>query len=494
MKKAQKNPKTSTATDAAKRHKNGENGRRRKNGTGTIIEGKSKGTWRAMWYVYTPEGIRKRKTKTLEAETREDARKELYKLTEGNALMTREKTLKATAEELEGVTAQLRKWEDAQPAMTLDAAWDAFDETAESQKRDPATQRNYGQWYGIFIEWLKTNHPEVKELRRVDSRTAREYAAHLAARVRGTTFNRHFNALALVWATLAARDADGRAVHPDARLGANPFSWDKRTKTGIQRITLKRNERPHKRRDLTLEELSRILASAQGEMKLLIGLGFYSGLRLGDLATLTWGAVDRVNGLIITRSRKTDTPTETRIHPRLAALMEKSETYKEQKGFLMPNTAALYNGGVTGRVKLCRKIAEVFTAAGIETSFKEGEARARPDCSFHSLRHSYVTQLERVGATLAERQALAGHRTQQMAQYYTHTDAARVLALPDIGAQTAENALPALPAPVTADEPADGADAAQGRFSAFLAAVADMTAEELKQARAEIDRMLRHDA
>ena len=143
--------------------------------------------------------------------------------------------------------------------------------------------------------------------------------------------------------------------------------------------------------------------------------------------------------------------------------MEESETYKEQKGYLMPEIAALYNGGTTGRVKLCRKIAEVFTAAGIKTSFKEGEARARPDCSFHSLRHSYVTQLERVGATLAERQALAGHRTQQMAQYYTHADGARVLALPDIGAQTAENAPAALPVPVAADEPADGADAAQGR-------------------------------
>ena len=490
MKKAPKKPKTGTATDTAKRHKNGENGRRRKNGTGTITEGKSKGTWRAMWYVYTPEGIRKRMTKTLEAETREDARKELYKLTEGNALMTREKTLKATAEKLEGVTAQLRKWEDAQPAMTLDAAWDAFDETAASKKRDPATQRNYGQWYGIFTEWLKTNHPEITELRRVDSRTAREYAAHLAARVRGTTYNRHFNALALVWATLAARDADGRAVHPNARLGANPFSWDRQTKTGIQRITLKRNERPHKRRDLTLEELSRILASAQGEMRLLIGLGFFTGLRLGDLALVDWGNVDRVNGIIATRSRKTDTPTETRIHPRLAALMEESETYKEQKGYLMPEIAALYNGGTTGRVKLCRKIAEVFTAAGIKTSFKEGEARARPDCSFHSLRHSYVTQLERVGATLAERQALAGHRTQQMAQYYTHADGARVLALPDIGAQTAENAPAALPVPVAADEPADGADAAQGRFSAFLDMVRGMTREELEKARTEIDRLL----
>lgn len=50
----------------------------------------------------------------------------------------------------------------------------------------------------------------------------------------------------------------------------------------------------------------------------------FTGLRLGDLALLDWGNVDRVNGIIAMRSRKTDTSTETRIHPRLAALMEEA--------------------------------------------------------------------------------------------------------------------------------------------------------------------------
>lgn len=43
---------------------------------------------------------------------------------------------------------------------------------------------------------------------------------------------------------------------------------------------------------------------------------------------------------------------------------------------------------------------------------------------------------------------------------------------------------------LTVDEPADGADAAGGRLSAFRDVVRGMTADELKRARAEIDRLL----
>jgi hypothetical protein len=77
-----------------------------------------------------------------------------------------------------------------------------------------------------------------------------------------------------------------------------------------------------------------------------------------------------------------------------------------------------------------------------------------------------------------------------MAAYYTHADGARVLALPDIGAQTAENAPAALPAPVATTAPTNDADASQSRFSAFRDVVRDMTREELEKARAEIDKLL----
>ena len=54
------------------------------------------------------------------------------------------------------------------------------------------------------------------------------------------------------------------------------------------------------------------------------------------------------------------------------------------------------------------------------------------DCGFHSLRHAFVTQLERVGVSLSERQRLAGHATAAMTEHYTHEDGSAALALPDL--------------------------------------------------------------
>lgn len=195
-------------------------------------------------------------------------------------------------------------------------------------------------------------------------------------------------------------------------------------------MTLSHAERPHRRRDLNLDEIAKLLKEATGELRVLIALGFYTGLRLGDCALLRWEKIDRVNGLIVTRSAKTDEETRTRINPALVKIIE--ESVKTKRGYLLPEIAGLYNGGTTGRVKLVRMIQDLFESVGIQTSTQEEGKRARPDCGFHSLRHAFVTQLERVGVSLSERQRLAGHATAAMTEHYTHEDGSAVLALPDL--------------------------------------------------------------
>ena len=464
----------------SKTRKNGENGRRRKNNCGTLERRGSR--WLARWYAYDEAGSRFRQSQMLKASSLEEAREELRELTEGNAAMTRERQIKRQLTRLDGVKAERREWEDRQPAVTIDEAWEVFDSDMTSRNRGRGTQRNYGLQYGMFAAWLKEKHPDVTELRRVDSSIAREYydalrngdvrrenaREHLA--VRGTTVNRHFNALALVWSTLAAHDADGKPVYPKAKLGGNPFAWDKKTKVGIPRVSLKHEERAHRRRVLNLDELAAVVRLAQGEMRVLIALGFYTGLRLGDCVTLTWDSIDRVNGLLTTRSHKTDIETATRIHPALAAVI--GEEVKTKRGYLLPELAAIYESGQNGEIKVSQMVTDLFEAAGVKTSYQTEEERAknlkaRPDCGFHSLRHTYVTQLERVGATLAERQLLAGHRTAAMTAHYTHDDQSRVLALPDITA-------------------ADGADdsraASEARYAAFCAAWDALGADERQRA------------
>lgn len=409
---------------------------------------------------------------------------------------------------------------DKLPALTLEQAWRTFDADLESRKRDPATQRNYGQWYHLFTDWLKSTHPEATELRHVSPAMAREYAKILLGRVRGTTHNRHLNALALIWATLAARDINGNSVYPDAKLGGNPFAYDKATKSGIPRIKLVKADRPHKRRDLNLEEIALLLNRSEGELQTLIALGFYTGLRLGDCITLKVSHFDRALGVIRRRSSKTDIETEHAIHPCLAYFLDHNVT--ASRGYILPELAELYtadafaekereeyagpeearerilneritNRRTTGRTEISKRLEALFHDCGIETSFKEEGARARPEAGFHSLRHAYGTQLKRANVALSQRQAALGHATAAMTQYYCdHPEAGASLALPDLrdgealknGHRSASNTGRAI-------NRADGTGDAGGTLERVLSMLEELNAADLKKVSARISKKLK---
>ena len=387
--------------------------------------------------------------------------------------------------------ADLKAAENKLPAYTLEEAWVAFNGDLTSKRRDPATHRNYNSWYHLLTAWVEATHPELTELRHITPAVALEYSKVLLEGwtghkpVRDTTYNRHLNALALIWATLAARNLDGSAKYPEARLGVNPFAYDKRTMSGIPRLKLKKGySDDHRRRDLTLEEIAKLLTTARGEMRLLFALGFYTGLRLGDCALLKSENVDRVLMQIRVRSHKTKTKTETAIHPALARIM--TEEVEAKRGYLLPECAALYNAGTTGRVELGRRIASVFKACGIETSTRdEGITRARPLAGFHSLRHTYATQLERARIALEDRRRLMGHASATMTQHYTHGEAGAALALPNVlDAETHEDGSQGAVAAggaITLPAPADATWCGYERVCAIVDGLGEAELRKLKK-------------
>ena len=87
--------------------------------------------------------------------------------------------------------------------------------------------------------------------------------------------------------------------------------------------------------------------------------------------------------------------------------------------------AELYERDDSAVSKLVRK---TFEKAGIKTSSEEkGWARARPDASFHSLRHTFVTRAIEAGVPSAIVRALVGHSTAAMTEHYTHVGGDAVL-------------------------------------------------------------------
>lgn len=499
---------------------------------------KHHGTWLARWVV---EGKRYTRSTGCKVGGGKKARKAaeamLEEFTHDYTLKDEKLILEKQVARLGGVEKEIEQAEAQKPALRFMEGWTAYVNSQSRPRSGAGTMRNYEQQYFIFVDWAKQHHADVCEMRGITPEIAEEYAQFLlagtpkaeqeeittarkwlyrfdyrtkrdgerelseeakqaiakrrevAARVirqpvRGNTFNKHVNALALIWRHVAR--------HDKARITCNPWGFNEETGDGIRRIELKHGERPHARRALTVEEVYHLLKTATGELKVLIAVGVYTGLRLGDAVLLEWGSIDRVTGVITVRSRKTDTETRAAVHPRLAQILQ-AET-KKPVGYVVPKLAKLYLSGKSGRVELSNMISTLFESVGINTKFAEDGKRARSDCGFHSLRHTFVTMLRANGVGLQTARQLAGHNTERMTEHYTHEDGSAVLALPDFskrtqGAANIPTAIPFASSPQA--EPEGGAAGAERptarlSFEELKAAFAGLTKKQRSELLREI--------
>ena len=179
---------------------------------------------------------------------------------------------------------------------------------------------------------------------------------------------------------------------------------------------------PVSRRELTVEELKRVCLSAQGEMRLLFALGLYTGLRLGDCATLKWGEVDLVRGVIRRipnkTARRNPTPVLVPIHAVLRSMLEETAKAK-RSGFVLPGMAEQYTACPTD---MAHEIQAHFKANAITTAGESSDNRARTAVvvGFHSLRHTFVSLCREANAPLAVVEAIVGHSNPAMTRHYTH--------------------------------------------------------------------------
>jgi len=442
----------------------------RSKGLGTL-ERKGR-VWRARWTV---DG--KTFTKTTGTSDRREAEKILAEIVAPFAAKSDAERLENLAVKIEGRKAEIRRYEDSKPALALADGFEAYRRSRERPDTGAATLDMYESQYNRLVRWAADNAPDAKEMRNFTRATADAFATYLAGELSPNSFNKYITLFRRMWDVLAE----------EGRMTENPW-------TKIRHMALA----THTRRELTLEELARVCGSVTGEMRLLFAVGIYTGLRLGDCAMMEWGSIDLARNRIMTIPRKTarhanGKPVVIPLHPTLAALLAEIPP-DARTGYLLPDLAAMYehdSGMISNRIQA------VFTRAGIRTQTTADGERARVDVGFHSLRHTFVSLSANAGAPLAVVQAIVGHSNPAMTRHYFHESEAAlqsaVAALPSISldcTESAENAPAALPAPVAADEPADGAGAAQGRFLAFLDMARGMTREELEKARAEIDRLL----
>ena len=210
-------------------------------------------------------------------------------------------------------------------------------------------------------------------------------------------------------------------------LCANPFA-----------DVLPRDGDYNSKEPLEPEQVSALIGAAEGEMKVLFMLGYYTGLRMGDCCTLRWvevkparGVIERLPNKTGRRSRdKSQAIVKVGIAP---ALLDVLEALPRNGEYVLPGLAKMYLAKkeylVTNRVN------RVFEQCGIATRVEgtggrygydeqgnriyiKGECRAIVRYGFHSLRYSYISHNAEAGTPMGIIQRNAGHASRMMTEHY----------------------------------------------------------------------------
>jgi integrase len=379
--------------------------------------------------------------------TKEDAEAARTRIMAPLMVAEREQALRTVTHRLDDSIEAREALENGTPGLRLVDAWEAYVASVNRPDSGPRTLKGYEAQWRQFVEWMREAHAPLSQLKHVSPRIAEEYAAYMLKDIREehdgqpvivkrafttNTFNKHVRVLELVFRVLAKK----------AGVEANPWA----------EITRK-TENKASRRELTIEELNTICNRAEGELRALLVLGIYTGLRLGDCCTLRWSEVDLARRIILRVPNKTarrkGLPVHIPIHPTLLTFLE--QTPKAQRsGFVVPDFAGKYRNNDAEVAKILRNH---FKSCGIQvhaegTGFKRAPSRgsrtknvhtgkrAVVEVGFHSLRHSFVSLCRQSNAPLAVVEAIVGHSNPAMTRHYTHVG--------DVAAGQAVAALPAI--------------------------------------------------
>lgn len=322
--------------------------------------------------------------------------------------------------------------------LTLAGTWAAYIASQERPQSGPETLRDYGFHWSRFARWLAAERPGHVYLEDVTRFDAMAFSADLKAEgLSPRRFNMIVQTLRRVFHLLAPA------------LAENPFS------------TIKpQAKRSAGRRDFAEGELHEIMGSAEGELRLLLAVGLYTGLRLGDACTLEWQEINLpMNQLAVVpnKTARTGRVVIVPLFPSLRALLEETPP-KARRDYVMPEFAANY---LRDRSAVSKTLQAHFHACGIDTHAEGHGKLARCLVGYHSFRHTFVSIAARAGVPMAVVMEIVGHGNPQVTRVYTHVGAdqtrAAVNAMPDMLATrtevTAVLALP--PASAAADTDVD---------------------------------------
>jgi len=254
-------------------------------------------------------------------------------------------------------------------------------------------------------------------------RFEREHLVKLASRQTGQAFLKRFRAFfgdrtlaeitpKLIGEYKSRRSATGvkpASINRELTCLRKAFSlakreWEWCRDNPVSRVSL---EKGVTKRDRWLmeDEEARLLDACPSWLRELVVFALHSGMRLGEILSLTWNGVDLF--------RKTATVFESKNGERrtvplnqtvMALLTEKAKVRHIKTALVFPSLA----GTRLDPNHLRRALRPAMAKAGVV------------NCHFHDLRHTFATRLVQAGVDLYKVQRLLGHKSPLMTQRYAH--------------------------------------------------------------------------
>ncbi|MCX6136088.1 MAG: site-specific integrase [Ignavibacteriales bacterium] len=181
-------------------------------------------------------------------------------------------------------------------------------------------------------------------------------------------------------------------------IESNPFSGQSLCRAAEQRDVA----------FITVENLQSILAvTPKGHVKDIVAIAFFTGMRLGEIISLQWLNVDFASGIIYVCND----------------VNFKTKTGKQRAIPMNVETSMILKRRVNQRVDERRLVFPGIRGAFASEQFKEAARLVlgeRTPIHFHSLRHSFCSNLVRAGANVRVVQSLAGHTSLSTTEKYLH--------------------------------------------------------------------------
>ena len=371
---------------------------RRGNGFGSLINLGEGRPWLGRWvfkgqvyYKSTGETDKKRALKVLERITRpfRDAREE-------DAIRN-----------LQNRLIELQEQRTRNELLVPDI-WDEFAKKLKNDDVTDDTASRYETAVRLMAKWMVA---KVKFAKDITPKLAEEYLEHMFSTVGVATYNIRLVLFKRVW----------KSLNTDFQLCKD--TWENFKKKKSVKST---------RRTMSVEEIGKVIEHAEtDDMKLLLTIGTYTGLRISDCAMVKWKDIDFekkiLKSLPIKTRRHMEAPLEIPIHPTLMKMLEATPHTGE---YVSETNASRYLSG-----HLSGDVVELFKKCGFQTSEKVN-GKTKLICGFHSLRHTFVSMAINVGMSPLLVQKIVGHSAVNMTEHYFHETAEKaaegINAMPDV--------------------------------------------------------------